>query len=51
MDSYGVYLSRIFLEFFPKPVYSTMVVKKFQSYGVKITANTFSSQKIESVHF
>ena len=25
MDSLGVYLSRIFLEFFPKPVYSTMV--------------------------
>ena len=38
MDSLGVYLSRIFLEFFPKPVYSTMVVEKFQSYSVKIIA-------------
>ena len=38
MDSQGVYLSRIFLEFFPKPVYSTMVVEKFQSYSVKIIA-------------
>ena len=31
------YLSRAFLEFFPKPVYSTMVVEEFQVYGVKIT--------------
>ena len=44
MDSYGVYLSRIFHEVFPKPVYSTMVVEKFQIYSVKITANTFLSQ-------
>ena len=51
MDSLEVYLSRIFLEFFPKPVYSTMVVEKFQIYGAKITANTFASQKIESAHF
>ena len=28
-----------------------MVVKKFQIYSVKINANTFVSQKIESVHF
>ena len=26
-------------------------MEKFQIYGVKITANTFVSQKIESVHF
>ena len=51
MDSLEVYLSRIFLEFFPKPVYSTMVVEKFQINGAKITANTFASQKIESAHF
>ena len=35
MDSKGVYLSRIFLKFFPK--YSTMVAEKFQIYSVKIT--------------
>ena len=28
-----------------------MVAEKFQIYSVKITANTFESQKIESVHF
>ena len=28
-----------------------MVVKRFQVYSVKITANTFVSQKNESVHF
>ena len=28
-----------------------MVTEKFQIYGIKITANTFESQKIESVHF
>ena len=52
MDFQGVYLSRIFLEFFPKPAYSTMVVKKFQIYSVteRLLANTFASQKIESVH-
>ena len=38
MDPYEVYLSRIFLEFCPKPKYSTMVVEKFQSYSVKIMA-------------
>ena len=40
-----------FLDFFPKPAYSTLVAKKFQIYSVKITANIFVSQKIESVHF
>ena len=34
-----------FLNFFAKSVYSTKVVEKFQSYNVKITANTFVSQK------
>ena len=28
-----------------------MVAEKFQIYGVKVTGNTFVSQKIESVHF
>ena len=37
MDSEGVYLSRIFLEFFPKLVCFTMVAGKFQIYGIKIT--------------
>ena len=45
MDSSGVFLSRIFLEFFPKPVYFTIVAERFQIYGVKITANRFVSQK------
>ena len=30
METKGVYLSRIFLEFFPKPVYFTLVAEKFQ---------------------
>ena len=51
MDSEGLYLSRVFPEFSPKPVYSTMVEEKFQIYNVKTTANTFVSQKIESVQF
>ena len=45
MDSQGVYLPRIFLEFFPKPVYST--AEKFQIYSVKLLV----WQKLESVHF
>ena len=40
-----------FLDFFPKPAYSTLVARKFQIYSVKITANIFVSQKIESVLF
>ena len=28
-----------------------MVAEKFQIYSVRITTNTFMSQKIESVHF
>ena len=51
MDSWGAYLSKIFLKFFFKPVYSIMVAETFQMYSVKIIANTFLSQKIESVHF
>ena len=39
------FLSRVFLEFSPKPVYSTMVAEKFHIYSVKITANTFVNQK------
>ena len=49
MDSYGLYLSRVFLEFPPKPVYFIMIAEKFQIYSVKITANTFVSQKIAFV--
>ena len=45
------FLSRVFLEFSPKFVYSTMVAEKLQVYSAKITANTFANQKIESVHF
>ena len=45
------FLSRVFLEFSPNLVYSAMVAEKFQIYSVKITANTFVNQKIESVHF
>ena len=52
MDSSGVYLSRIFHGTFPKAVYSTMIAEKFQIDSVKITGNTFVSQKkMESVHF
>ena len=42
---------RISPEPFLKSVYSTMVAEKFQISSVKITANTFVSQKIESVQF
>ena len=38
-------------ESFPKPVYSIMIVEKFQTYSVKITVNTFVNQKIESAQF
>ena len=51
MDSYGLYLSIVFLEFFPKPVSSIMIAETFQIYSVKTTVNTFLSQKIESVQF
>ena len=38
-------LSRIFLEFFLKPVYPTMVAKKFQIHGVKITGKYICESK------
>ena len=40
-----------FLNFFPKPIYSSLVAEKFQVYSVKTTADTFVSQKIKSLHF
>ena len=44
--------SRIFLEFFLKPIYPTIVMEKFQIYGVKITGiKIHCDSKIESVHF
>ena len=46
MDSVGLYLSRVFLKFSPKLVYSTMIAEKFQIYSVKTTANTFVGQKL-----
>ena len=49
MDSSGVHLSRVFLEFSPRPDYSIMVAEKFQIYSVKTSVNTFVSQKNESV--
>ena len=45
MDSYGVYLSRIFLEFLLKPAYCTMVAEKFQSHGVKIPGKCIYESK------
>ena len=45
------FISSESLNFFPKPVYSTMVVEKFQIYSVRLLTNTFVRQKIESVHF
>ena len=51
MDSKGVYLSRIFLEFCPNPVYSILVAGKFQIYSLKITANAFVSQKLNLFFF
>ena len=40
-----VYLPRIFLEFFPKRVYSTIVAEKFQIYSVKITGTYICESK------
>ena len=45
MDSWGVYVSRIILEFFPKPVYPTMVAERFQIYDAKITGNYICESK------
>ena len=47
----GFISPRIFLDFFPKPVYSTMVMEKFQIYSVRITANTFMSIKLNLFNF
>ena len=51
MDTWALYLSRVFLEYSPEPVYFTMVAEKFQIYRVKTTVNTFVSQKFESAQF
>ena len=45
MDSQGVYHSRIFLNLFGKPVYSTIVAEKFQSYEVRITVKHICESK------
>ena len=49
VDSEGFYISRVFLEFSPKPVYSIMVAEKFQIYNIKTPVNTFVSQIICSI--
>ena len=41
----GFYLPRVFVEFFSKPVYSTMVAEKFQIYSVKITGKYICESK------
>ena len=45
MDYQGVYLSRIFLEFFLKPVFLTMVAEKFLICDVKITGKYVCESK------
>ena len=45
MDSKGVYFAIIFLEFFVKTVYLTMVAKKFQIHAVKITRKYICQSK------
>ena len=45
MDSLGVYLSKIFLELFLKPVYPIMAAENFQIYGVKITGKYMHPSK------
>ena len=45
IESWGVYLSRIFLKFFLKPVYLTMVVGKFQILGLKIAGKYICESK------
>ena len=47
MDSKGVYLSSIFPEVFLKPVYPTMILEKFQIYGIKITGKYICESKVE----
>ena len=41
----GVYLFRIFLKCFLKPIYPNKVAKKFQMYGVKITERCICESK------
>ena len=41
----NIYLSRIFPEFFLKPVYPTMIAEKYQIYGVKITERYICESK------
>ena len=45
MNSEGVYLSRIFFDFFLKPVYPTMFSEKSQIYGVKINGKYICESK------
>ena len=45
MNSEGVYLSRIFFDFFLKPVYPIMASEKSQIYGVKITGKYICESK------
>ena len=52
MDSQGVYLSRIFLEFFLKPVYvSPWLLKNFKFMVLRLLVNRFVSRENESIHF
>ena len=50
-DFKWVYFSRIFLEFFSKPAYSTLVAEKFQIYSIKITGKYICESNNKSVHF
>ena len=48
----GLSLSRLFVEFFLKHVYSIIVGENFQVHDVKITGKCIcESKKIESIHF
>ena len=51
MDSWGVYLSRIFLDFFLNLYIPPWLQKSFKFMMLRLLANIFMSQKIESVHF
>ena len=50
LDSQRVYLLRIFLQFFLKPVYPIRLWKNFKFLMLRLLENTFVNQKIESVH-
>ena len=45
MDSQEIYLSRNFLQFFSKPVFSSPWSRKSQIYSVKVTGNYISEPK------